>query len=174
MPDTRDIRLYLEGLLSQAVRSAIASGELPDVAVPGTAIERPKDTGVTTQRMQADILRKLDMLIKAAEQNAQQSRSKSKPGQGEKDRQNQPSQQQGRSPGKPSKAPGEPGDDSGDRPQGNDAVLNPDPGARAAAWGSLPARVRDALLQGNEDKYSSLYQRLTEEYYRRLAEERRR
>ncbi|MEP7216042.1 MAG: arginine--tRNA ligase [Anaerolineaceae bacterium] len=44
MPDTRDIRLYLEGLLSQAVRSAIASGELPDVAVPGTAIERPKDT----------------------------------------------------------------------------------------------------------------------------------
>ena len=44
MPDTRDIRLYLEGLLSQAVRSAIDAGELPDVAVPGTAIERPKDT----------------------------------------------------------------------------------------------------------------------------------
>lgn len=44
MPDTRDIRLYLEGLLSQAVRSAIEAGELPDVAVPGTAIERPKDT----------------------------------------------------------------------------------------------------------------------------------
>lgn len=44
MPDTRDIRLYLEGLLSQAVRSAIASGELTDVAVPGTLIERPKDT----------------------------------------------------------------------------------------------------------------------------------
>ncbi len=44
MPDTRDIRLYVEGLLSQAVRSAIDAGELPDVAVPGTAIERPKDT----------------------------------------------------------------------------------------------------------------------------------
>lgn len=44
MPDTRDIRLYLEGLLSQAVRSAIAAGDLPDVAVPGTVIERPKDT----------------------------------------------------------------------------------------------------------------------------------
>ena len=44
MPDTRDIRLYLEGLLLQAVRSAIDAGDLPDVAVPGTAIERPKDT----------------------------------------------------------------------------------------------------------------------------------
>lgn len=44
MPDTRDIRSYLEGVLSNAVRSAIAAGELPDVAVPGPAIERPKDT----------------------------------------------------------------------------------------------------------------------------------
>ncbi|MBA4180634.1 MAG: arginine--tRNA ligase [Anaerolinea sp.] len=44
MPDTRDIRLYLEDLLGRAVQSAIAAGELPDVAVPGSAIERPKDT----------------------------------------------------------------------------------------------------------------------------------
>ena len=44
MPDTRNIRLYLEGLLGSAVQSAIASGDLPDVAIPGSAIERPKDT----------------------------------------------------------------------------------------------------------------------------------
>jgi len=44
MVDTRDIRSHLEDLASLAVRQAIADGELPDIAVPGGAIERPKDT----------------------------------------------------------------------------------------------------------------------------------
>jgi hypothetical protein len=37
-------------------------------------------------------------------------------------------------------------------------------------WGSLPQRVRDMLLQGRNEKFSSLYEKLTGEYYRRLAE----
>ena len=37
--------------------------------------------------------------------------------------------------------------------------------------GMLPARLRQALLQGSADRYSSLYESLTETYYRRLAEE---
>ena len=40
-----------------------------------------------------------------------------------------------------------------------------------AEWGSLPPRVRDQLLQGRKEKFSSLYQQLTQEYYKRLAEE---
>jgi arginyl-tRNA synthetase len=44
MPDTRDIRHYLEVLVENAARAAVASGQLPDVALPGAAIERPKDT----------------------------------------------------------------------------------------------------------------------------------
>jgi arginyl-tRNA synthetase len=44
MPDTRDIRQYLGALVEDAARAAVASGELPDVALPGAAIERPKDT----------------------------------------------------------------------------------------------------------------------------------
>lgn len=43
MPDLRDIRPHLEGLLSDAVRSAVRAGDLPDVALPESAIERPKD-----------------------------------------------------------------------------------------------------------------------------------
>lgn len=43
MVDARDIRSHLEDLTSQAVRRAIADGQLPDIAVPGGAIERPKD-----------------------------------------------------------------------------------------------------------------------------------
>ncbi|GMV86785.1 MAG: arginine--tRNA ligase [Dehalococcoidia bacterium] len=44
MPDTRDIRAYLEQLVEAAARSAVAAGDLPDVAIPGAALERPKDT----------------------------------------------------------------------------------------------------------------------------------
>ncbi|WBL35851.1 arginine--tRNA ligase [Tepidiforma flava] len=43
MPDTRTIRPYLEDLVAAAARAAVAAGDLPDVAIPGAAIERPKD-----------------------------------------------------------------------------------------------------------------------------------
>jgi hypothetical protein len=35
----------------------------------------------------------------------------------------------------------------------------------------LPDRVREALVQGLNDRFSSRYQRETERYYRRLAED---
>jgi arginyl-tRNA synthetase len=44
MPDARDIRVYLEQLVNQAVSTAISSGQLPDVPVPPWSLERPKDT----------------------------------------------------------------------------------------------------------------------------------
>jgi arginyl-tRNA synthetase len=44
MPDARDIRSHLETLVRSAVAAAVAAGDLPDVAVPGAAIERPKDS----------------------------------------------------------------------------------------------------------------------------------
>ena len=67
------------------------------------------------------------------------------------------------------------GDNTGERmpPAREDGSLRPQEAADLAAWGALPARVRDALMQGAADKYSTMYQRLTESYYRRLAEERR-
>lgn len=43
MADARDIRQHLEVLLTQAVRAAITAGELPDVALPDSGLERPKD-----------------------------------------------------------------------------------------------------------------------------------
>lgn len=43
MPDTRTIRTHLEQLVEAAARAAVAAGDLPDVAIPGAAIERPKD-----------------------------------------------------------------------------------------------------------------------------------
>ncbi len=44
MVDARDIRGHLEGLVTAAVAAAIRAGDLPDVAIRGASIERPKDT----------------------------------------------------------------------------------------------------------------------------------
>lgn len=129
-----------------------------------------RDTGLQTQRMQESIIRKLDMLIKAAEQQAQQSSSSSSSSSSQQDQdpRNQPSQ--------PQPADGDQqrqGDNRTEQmPPGLvEGPLNPELAARGALWGSLPARVREALLQGTQDTYSSLYQRLTESYFRKLAEE---
>lgn len=40
-----------------------------------------------------------------------------------------------------------------------------------AEWGRLPPRVREAVRQGLRDPMSSAYRQLTQDYYRRLAEE---
>jgi hypothetical protein len=40
-----------------------------------------------------------------------------------------------------------------------------------AEWGRLPPRVREAVRQGLRDPMSAAYRQLTQDYYRRLAEE---
>jgi hypothetical protein len=140
------------------------------VALMGETAERiqaSKDTGLATQRLQEDILRKLDQLIKTAEQNKQQSRSRSQSSQ--RDRQQpQPDrpQDQQRNPNGKEAAP-----DTMQPPSGQSAAPNPGVAARGVAWGALPPHLRAALTQGNADKYSLLYQKWTEAFYRRLAED---
>lgn len=123
------------------------------------------DTGLATQRLQEDIIRKLDAVIAAAQQNQQQQQ------------QNQQQQQQQQQPSQPQQqqqqsqtAQGENVEER-DPPSGRDGPLRPEIESARAAWGALPQRVRDSLMQGLSDRYSSLYERLTESYYRRLAEE---
>lgn len=129
-------------------------------------IQVSKDTGLATQRLQDDIIRKLDQLIKAAEQNKKQSRS-SQQQQQQQDQQQQPNQQQQQRDDRGS----QPAQQDLQPPTGRDPKLAPGVAARGAAWGNLPERVRQALLQGNADKYSEAYRQATEAYYRRLAEE---
>jgi hypothetical protein len=128
-----------------------------------------KDTGVETQRMQESVIRKLDVLIKAAEQQARKSRSSesSRPQQNNRDPSQQPNQPQ-----RGEQNRNEHGDNKDEitPPGRRNGALGPEQ-SRGAAWGSLPARVRDALMQGTQDTYSSVYQRLTESYFRKLAEE---
>jgi hypothetical protein len=137
-----------------------------------TRLQKSKDTGIDTQRLQEDIVRRLDMVIREAEQNRQQSKSqKQKQKQQQQDQSQQQQQQQSQSPKRRDDPHNSDSRDNLDPPAARPAELNPELAAKGQAWGALPQRVREALLQGTGDKYSTLYQRLTEQYYRKLAEE---
>lgn len=125
-----------------------------------------RDTGLGTQRMQEGVLKALDKLIADAQQRGQQSSSSSSSSSARQ----QGQQQQ---PGQQSSPQASSGDNRGeaDAPGRQDGALGPEQAADLAAWGNLPARFRDALVQGASDRFSATYRRLTEEYYRKLAED---
>ncbi len=134
------------------------------------------DAGPVTQRLQEEVLRKLEVLIRSAEEQEQQ-RSRSQQNQ----QQQQQEQQSQRRPGQQQQAQqqsqaGEQrqGENNGSEqppPPREDGPINELVEAAGAAWGALPARVRESLVQGLNDRFSSLYERETEAYYRRLAEQ---
>lgn len=139
------------------------------VAMMGDVSRRltARNAGLDTQRIQEEILLRLDKLIEQARQNSSNS---SKPrGQQQQQSAQRSAQQSQQRPGSQAAR----GENRGqtDNPAGEDArprTLDPAP---AAAWGNLPDHVRQSLVQGLSDRFSSLYQSLTEEYYRRLAEQ---
>ncbi len=140
-------------------------GELAD------RLERSRDTGLETQRLHDQVIEKLDALVKS-------SRSKSSSGSSSSSSSNRqgskqaPSQPQQPKPSDGERQAGE-GENKGEAmpPGFQSPELRGRLDVARAAWGALPARVRDSLMQGSSDQFSSLYEALTQEYYRRLAEE---
>lgn len=130
-------------------------------------IQTQKDAGVQTQRLQEDILRRLDQLISSMEQQQQQSSSSSSSSSSQQQQQqpNQPQQQQQQ------RSNGSESNEHASAPELQEGPLRPNLEPVTAAWGNLPARVRDQLLQGIDDRFSALYENMTEAYYKRLAEE---
>ena len=128
-----------------------------------------KDPGVGTQRVQEDVVKRLDQLL--ASLDKQQS-SSSSPQPQPKDPKQDPGPKKP-SPGKPQAQPQPNGDGMKDHagPTLQQGQLRPELESARAAWGSLPARVRDMLMQGTEDRFSARYKAMTQEYYKRLAEE---
>lgn len=159
----------LENELEQA--DAISDVFLEAVGLMSQSADRladERDTGVVTQRIQEDILKMLEQLIDDAEQGSPSGSSGSSSQQQQQQQQAQPNQgqqQQGENQG----GEGDP-DQFSDAPAGQ-AARPGEASMNAAAWGALPERLRDALLQGSAEGYSSMYRSLTEAYYRRLAEE---
>ena len=128
-----------------------------------TRLEMTGDTGLVTQRLQEDILRKLDQLIEAAKQQ-QQQRSSSRSASSSPGTQPQRQQQANRASDGENRGQVNP-------PARQEGPLMPGGAGDASTWGALPARVREALSQGQTGRFSALYRSLTEAYYRRLAEE---
>lgn len=125
-----------------------------------------RDTGLTTQRLQEDILRKLDQIIESSQQGqSSSSSSSSDPQQNQPDQQQQDTQrnQNSSSSSENTEAPAE-----------QDGRLGSPGSLNTASWGALRERLREALTQGTSDPFSSLYRSMTEEYYKRLAEGERR
>ena len=139
------------------------------VALMGDAASRlddHRDAGIDTQRIQEQALKNLeDIISKMDENSSQQSQSQQ---QKQKESQSQPKPSATRAE-KPSNQPNQTGDPNA--PTLQQGPLKPGLESARAAWGSLPQRVRDMLLQGSSDRFSSKYQQLTEQYYRKLAEE---
>jgi hypothetical protein len=127
-----------------------------------------RGTGLTTERLQEDVLRRLDEVIESAQQNQGQGGGSSSSSSSQSRQQNQPGQQRsgGQSSGRSSESR-----QASMPPSGTDAVLRPQSLPDAASWGALPDRLRDALEQGVGETFSSAYRRLTEAYYRKLAEQ---
>ncbi|MBM4107233.1 MAG: hypothetical protein FJ255_00200 [Phycisphaerae bacterium] len=125
------------------------------------------DPGLQTQRLQEETLRKLDQMIAQARRQRRRDQQQQQQDQQQQQAGRQSSQQRQDAQANAQGA----GEQASAGPGRQDGALNPVAVAAGAAWGNLPEHVRQALIQGLSDRYSSLYQRLTEEYYKRLAEE---
>jgi hypothetical protein len=162
---------------SSELKRQLSAEEVSDefqkaIGLMGDASKRlaARDVGLDTQRLQEDILRKLDALIEQAKQNQSSSSSKKKKQSQSPSEKSQSAQssQKGQKPGESARGANRGETDNPAAQAAKPNALDPAP---AAAWGNLPEHVRQSLVQGLSDKFSSLYQSVTEEYYRRLAEQ---
>lgn len=146
-----------------------------------------RDAGIETQRMQRQILDKLDQVIDAARQQQQEQADGSSGGGGGGEQSPQEMDRGGDDPAQSSRAEGEtPGEAAGAEQAGGDqphsGEASPGSAREAAAreqalrelrqeWGNLPPRLRDEISEGMNERFSPVYRSLTESYYQRLAEE---
>ena len=164
----------LDDLVSRAVDGMKSAAE---------RLSDSKDAGLGTQRIQEDVVKTLDRLLEEAQkqQKRQQSSSSSrrqsgKPQSGQEDPKEQNGQQSGRTERQSTQRqaqPSDPGDENsqGDRPPDQSVTDGTELDEARIEWGRLPERVRELVTQGRRDRVSTIYERLTREYYRRLAEE---
>lgn len=160
-------RELTERRIADAFRIAIEK-----MGLSAELLDEKFDSGLGTQRVQEDIIEKLQQLIDQAKQQSNSQASSSSPQQPQD--QQDPGKQQGKSQGSKSgqnQSGGQENQGESEPPAMKTGDLNTILREMRSEWGSLPERVRNMLLQGRREKYSSLYDRLTSEYYRKLAED---
>jgi len=155
--------------------SDVELGDLFDVALANMAIsadllDGDLDSGLGTQRVQQDILARLDQLIDIAKQMSQQQMSSGGGGSGQSKPKPGAEPQQQQAGGQRSQSGGQDGQ-SVEPPPGQEGDINTIIEETGSEWGHLPERLREMLEQAQNSHISALYRKLTEQYYKRLAEE---
>ncbi|MEK6702754.1 MAG: hypothetical protein AABZ53_10860 [Planctomycetota bacterium] len=145
-------------------------------------VETGKDVGLETQRMQEEIIRMLDKVLEESRKQEQKQKQQQQQQQQQSGQQNQNASQDPKN-GQQQQQERKGQQDKGQETQAGNASGNkdgmqritgdikPPPLQGSAAWGNLPAHIRESLTQGFTDNFSAKYRRLTEAYYKRLAEE---
>ncbi|MFM7051569.1 MAG: hypothetical protein ACKOYN_05465 [Planctomycetota bacterium] len=173
----------LQRSLDEASLQDLVARALDGMKTASGRLTEKRDAGLGTQRIQEEVVLTLDRLLEEAQrqqQQQQQRSSSSSSSRSQRQQQSDPSEQsqqqsqqqrqrqqrqQGQQPGSSESGEAEP-------PPSEEGVAGGGELSESRIeWGRLPERVRDLVLQGRRDKVSSLYERLTREYYRRLAEE---
>ena len=186
-PPSLDELLGLDGLgdnaAEQAVRqnqeelerrlSDVELGDVFDVALEkmelsADLLDGDLNSGLGTQRVQQDILARLDQLIDLAKQMSQQQMSSSSGGSGQS--KPKPGAEQQQAGGQRSQSGNQGGDADCPKPA-QEGDINTILEETGSEWGHLPARLREMLEQAQNSHISVLYRKLTEQYYKRLAEE---
>ncbi len=151
--------------------SAAFKSAVKDMSVVGTRLNERADAGLDTQRMQESILRRLDQIIASAKKQQQQGKSgKSDQNKNQKE-QSGSRQNQGQKSQKGQAQKNNQGDGRGTQGSPDDHKAGAATDEAGAGWGSLPARLRDELIQGRDDRFSAPYETLTQQFYKRVAEE---
>jgi hypothetical protein len=170
----RDRREELERRLNEEAITDAFKQALEKMTVSAALLDEQFDPGLATQRVQEEILGKLAQLIeKAQEQQQQQGGGGSSSSSSERSQQSAGAEP-GRQDNRGERGEQEPCNGEGaeqDPPPRQEGPVNAVLEESRSEWGNLPQRVRDMLMQGRREKFSSLYEQMTREYYKRLAEE---
>ena len=193
----------LERGLNEESLNDLAEAAMQDMKLAEKLVSQDHDTGIGTQRVQAQALSRLDALIDAAVKFEKSSSKKSSKNKSQKDKSNsKPESGSQKNPDgektgdsddskkdgnqksesnpdgeKNKESERNKNDESGDNvqpPDFMDAELQPDSALDEgrSEWGRLPQRIREIMSQSRRDRISALYQKATEAYYRRMAEDR--
>ena len=182
----------LDAALQEKDLDDLATAAQESIVLVDELVGDKRDTGVETQRAQAEALANIDALLDAAtrfqrqqqasssssgssrkRQQSQQNGSEQQAGAQTQQSQQAAAQQAGRAGDRQRQQPGDSTGDASEPPSPEDPVaIDGVLEEGRIEWGALPQRVREIMSQARRDRVSALYQEATEAYYRRLAERR--
>ena len=183
VPESEDLleerrQQALEDRLQERSLAENFAAAIGDMRIAASMLADQGDPGIELQRLQEEIIRRLDSVIKEAEQQQQSSSSSSSQ---QQQQQQQQQQEQQQVPNRPEENQQQ-GEQNQQQQNDNQEGEQQPPGRQEAdlqavfeesnvEWGALPDRLRDMIRQGLRESISRTYRRMTEEYYRKIAEE---